>query len=216
MAAPEEGAAEAYFNDGILIYVPCPLNQNLKKMKKIFFLASAVAILYSCNDQNADSTASTSDSANKSNMNDEEDKEERNKKTALASVRGFTNRDVETTLKDVDDNAVEYGDGSMEPVKSKDSVRKWMQAWFTAFPDLKGNDLVAAADGDMVMVCGEWSGTWKNDFMGMKATGKSFKQKDVDIFMFNDAGKIIEHRAIQSNENLSRQIGMPMPEPKKQ
>jgi predicted ester cyclase len=51
--------------------------------------------------------------------------------------------------------------------------------------------------------------------MGMKATGKAFKIKDVDIFKFNDAGKIIEHRAVQSNETMARQLGMPMPEPKK-
>lgn len=90
-----------------------------------------------------------------------------------------------------------------------------MVAWFAAIPDLKGDNIMAAADGDHVMVCGDWSGTWKNDFMGMKATGKSFKVKDVDIFKFNDAGKIIEHRSVQSHETMDRQTGMSMPAPAK-
>jgi predicted ester cyclase len=184
-------------------------------MKKIFILAVTASLLYACNDS-ADSTTSTDSSSMKSTtMNDEESKEERNKQTALASVNGFRNKDVEAALKDVDNDAIEYGDGSMDPVKGRDSVRKWMVAWHAAIPDLKGDNIMAAADGDHVMVCGDWSGTWKNDFMGMKATGKSFKLKDVDIFKFNDAGKIIEHRNIQSNEVMARQLGMPMPEPKK-
>jgi len=185
-------------------------------MKKIFILAVTASLLYACNDS-ADSTTSTDSSSMKSTtMNDEESKEERNKQTALASVNGFRNRDVEAALKDVDNDAIEYGDGSINPVKGRDSVRKWMEAWFAAFPDLKGDDIMAAADGDHVMVCADWSGTWKNDFMGMKATGKSFKVKDVDIFKFNDAGKIIEHRNIQSHENMDKQLGMSMPnQPKK-
>lgn len=61
------------------------------------------------------------------------------------------------------------------------------------------------------MVYGTWSGTWKGDLMGMKATVKSFKVKDVDIFKFNDAGKVIEHRDVQSMNELSRQLGVKMP-----
>jgi predicted ester cyclase len=185
-------------------------------MKKLCMLAAAVTILYSCNDQKSDSSISTSDSTNMTDMKDSDSKEERNKQTALASIDGFNKRDVDVTLKDVDNDAMEYGDGSMEPVKGRDSVRKWMEAWFAAVPDIKANNVMAAADGDHVMVYSESSGTWKNDFMGMKATGKAFKVKDVDIFKFNDAGKIIEHRAVQSNATMARQIGMPMPDPKKE
>ncbi len=185
-------------------------------MKKLLIILASVALLYSCNDKNADGTSTTdSSSMNSTTMNDAESKEERNKQTALASIDGFNKRDVNVTLKDVDNDAMEYGDGSMEPVKGRDSVRKWMEAWFAAVPDVKADNVMAAADGDHVMVYSETSGTWKNDFMGMKATGKAFKIKDVDIFKFNDAGKIIEHRAVQSNETMARQLGMPMPEPKK-
>jgi predicted ester cyclase len=186
-------------------------------MKKIFILMAAVSLLNACNDKNADgsSTSKDSSSMNSSTMNDEESKEERNKQTALASFKGFSNRDIEVVLKDVDQDAIDYGDGSMEPVKGRDTVRKSMEAWFAAVPNLKADNVMAAADGDHVMVYSETSGTWKNDFMGMKATGKSFKVRDVDIFKFNDAGKIIEHRNVQANEFMAKQLGMPMPAPPK-
>lgn len=93
-------------------------------MKKIFILAVATSLLYACNDS-ADSTSSTdSSSMNSTTMNDDESKEERNKQTAMASVNGFRNKDVEAALKDVDNDAMEYGDGTMDPVKGRDSVRK--------------------------------------------------------------------------------------------
>ena len=79
-----------------------------------------------------------------------------------------------------------------------------------AFPDLKGTDFITVADGDYVIVYGTWSGTWKKDFMGMKATGKSFKVQDADIYKFNEEGKVTEHRGIQSHEVLAKQIGMKM------
>ena len=71
--------------------------------------------------------------------------------------------------------------------------------------------MFAVADGDYVIVYGTWTGTWKNDFMGMKATGKSFKVNDADIFKFNDAGKMMEHRSVQSMKTIAMQIGMKMP-----
>ncbi len=49
-----------------------------------------------------------------------------------------------------------------------------------------------------MLVHGDWGGTFKNDLMGIKATGKPVKFKDVDIFKLNDEGKIIEHSSVQN------------------
>lgn len=102
-----------------------------------------------------------------------------------------------------------------EQRKEIDSIKASLGGWMAAIPDYKGSDFMAVADGDYVMVYGTWTGTWKNDFMGMKATGKTFKVNDVDIFKFNDAGKMVEHRSVQSNAVAGMQLGMPMPEPAK-
>ena len=43
--------------------------------------------------------------------------------------------------------------------------------------------------------------------MGMKPTGKTFHVKDVDLFTFNDEGKITEHRSVQSLQTMMMQVG---------
>jgi len=174
--------------------------------KKFLMLAAATCMLAACNN---DKTATTDDKMGDEKMSSSaEDKEERNKKTALASIEGFKSHDVNTILKDAAPDATDYGDGSRPATKGLDSIRPGLTAWLTAFPDVKGENLTAVADGDWVMIWGDWSGTWKGDFMGQKSTGKSYKIKDVDIFKFNDEGKIIEHHNVQSPMPLASQVGM--------
>ncbi len=82
-----------------------------------------------------------------------------------------------------------------------------MQEIFTAFPDMKGENLMAISEGNHVAVFGDWSGTFKGEIMGMKPTGKSFKIKDVDLYTFNDKGQITEHRSVQSMQTMMLQVG---------
>ena len=138
--------------------------------------------------------------------------EERNKQTALTALESFNKRNIDSVLVKADKEMVEYGDGSFQPVKGADSITKEWKAWMNALPDYKGSNFTAVADGNTVMIYGEWSGTWTADFMGMKATGKPLKIFDVDIFKFNDEGKIIEHRSVQSVHEVARQIGMTIPQ----
>ena len=184
-------------------------------MKKFFLIAAAAIYLASCNDQS--SSSATSSSAD-STANEMESKEERNKETALASLKAFSgiNVSADSVFANADKDIIDYNTGEMPTSKGIDSSKAGLKSWLTAVPDYKGSDFMAVADGDYVMVYGTWTGTWKNDFMGMKATGKSFKVNDVDIFKFNDAGKIIEHRAVQSINEVARQIAMQMPEAPKQ
>ena len=158
-------------------------------MKQMFLLLAVTALAFTaCNNAKTsnDETKVKDETMNASDASNEEAKEERNKKTAMASVEGFSAHNVDAVFKDAAPDAVDYGDGSMPPIKGVDSGKVMVNMWMKAFPDVKGSDLKAVADGDWVMVWGTWSGTWKNDFMGQKATGKSFKVKDVDIFRFND------------------------------
>jgi len=67
------------------------------------------------------------------------------------------------------------------------------------------------SDSNHVAIAGDWSGTFKKDLMGMKATNKQFKVKDVDIYTFNSDGKITEHRSIQSLNTILGQLGASMP-----
>jgi predicted ester cyclase len=179
-------------------------------MKRFFLLAFTAMTIASCNQSVQDDGApDRNDTTSTATL--PEDKEERNKKTALASVNAITTRNVDEILKDVTPDAVDYGDGVMPPVKGIDSIKASLKGYLDAFPDYKGENLVAVADGDWVYVSGDWSGTFKNDMMGIKATGKSFKIKDVDIFKFNDAGKMTEHRATVPMSVMMEQVGAKMP-----
>jgi predicted ester cyclase len=179
-------------------------------MKKLLVLAVAASFLLSCNDKSGSATATTT-ADDSTKVDSPEAKEERNKQTALSSVKAFDGEtSADEVLKDADKDVIDYGSGEMEPMKGVDTSKTMLQSWLNAIPDYKGSDFNAVADGDYVFVYGTWTGTWKNNFMGQDATRKSFKVKDVDIFKFNDAGKIVEHRGIQSMNEVARQIGMKM------
>lgn len=83
-----------------------------------------------------------------------------------------------------------------------------IQSYKAAFPDLMWKTTLAVAEGDYVMVYGEMTGTFKNDFMGMKATNKPFKITDVDIVQFNKEGKCIKHMAVQDPMVMWAQLGV--------
>lgn len=182
-------------------------------MKKSLLLLAATAFLFAACGSNATKTA---EDGTESKMSDStaastESKPERNKKIIMASYEAMNSHNVNDMLKDCAADCVDYGDGSMPPIKGKDSVMKMLNEWMTAFPDNKGDNLKYVADGDWVMVWGDWSGTWKGDFMGMKATNKSYKMKDVDIFKLNDAGQVVEHHNVQSPNTMMMQVGMHPP-----
>ena len=181
-----------------------------KHMKRIFIAISIVSLLFlACNSNKTDTPNGTASSSK--GMNLKQDMEERNKETAMASAKGFNDHNTDEVLKNVTADFVDYGDGSMPPIKGSDSAKAFIKMFMASFPDFKVENLMALADGDHVAVIGDWSGTFKKDFMGMKASSKQIKYKDVDIFTFNSEGKITEHRSIQSLDNVFRQLGASMP-----
>jgi len=176
-------------------------------MKKMFFpMVIPILLFAACNNEKK-----TDETAGQAMTDSTEMREEKNKETALASVNAFIAGDIDKTLQDVTADAVDYGDGSMPVIKGKDSIIVYVKQWREAFSDYKADNLVALADGDYVAVWGTWEGTFKTDFMGMKTAGKKIKLNDVDIFKFNNEGKMTEHRSIQSSAEMMKQLGGNMP-----
>ena len=175
--------------------------------KTIVLLAVATALLTACETSTNKAEGTDTKMSDSTNAESAESKTERNKKVVMASMEAMISKNVDEAFKNVASDAVDYGDGSMPPLKGKDSIMNMLKGYVNAFPDNKGNDLKYVADGDWVMVWGEWSGTFKNDFMGMKATNKSYKMKDVDIFRLNDAGQITEHHNVQSPNTMMGKVG---------
>jgi predicted ester cyclase len=136
---------------------------------------------------------------------------EKNKATALASVQAFNSGKLDDAFKDVAADAVDYGDGEMAPIRGRDTIISMVKGFLSAFPDYKGENYMVIGEGNHVAVFADYSGTFKKPLMGIKPTGKSFKYRDVDLFTFNDAGKISEHRSVQSGKTLMAMIGAKMP-----
>lgn len=162
------------------------MNKNFVIMAVSFFILSA------CDNDKKDDKDDKKESA----MTTSENKQERNKKVIMASLEAFNNNDIDNILKDVAPGFIDYADGSMAPMNNIDSIKMFFKMMKEAIPDYKGSNLMYLADGDQVAVVADWSGTFKNDLMGMKATGKTFTYKDADIFKLNDEGKITEHHSI--------------------
>lgn len=173
----------------------------------ILILSGCLLFLASCNDGTTAGGAATFDST----AIKKEEKEQRNKTAALGNVEAFQKLDFEQAFKDAAPDLVDYGDGAMPPIKGLDSNKAMIKSFLGALENLKGSNLVAVADGDQVMVYGDWEGKFKSDFMGMKTAGKTFKFKDIDIYKFNDEGKIVEHRTVQSSQAIMIQMGLQPP-----
>jgi predicted ester cyclase len=178
-------------------------------MKQLLVLIGIAAFVTSCNNSNSPMMNNGMDSVNAAYAA-KDSVLEKNKATALASVKAFSSGKLDDAFIDVTSDAVDYGDGMMKPTKGRDTIISMVKEYLSAFPDYKGENFMVVGDGNHVAVFGDYSGTFKKPLMGMKPTGKSFKYRDVDLFTFNDAGKITEHRSVQSSKTMMEMIGAKM------
>ena len=129
-----------------------------------------------------------------------------NKATVLKSYEEYSKtRDAQAWFRIMADDYVDYSMGP-EPVQGRAAVEEAAKQFVAAFPDVDWKVLRAAAEGNMVWVELEMSGTFKNDFMGMKATGKSFKIRDVNIYEFDNKGKAKAGWGVQDPMVMMSQI----------
>jgi predicted ester cyclase len=178
-----EGAGKVYFSS---LY--CHNN-----MKEIFvIMAASFFVLSACDNGKKDEKNDKKETA----ISTGESKQERNKKVIMASMEAFNNNEMDNVFKDVAPGYIDYTDGTMPPITVVDSLKEFYKMLKGSIPDYKGENHMYLADGDQVAVVADWGGTFQKDLMGIKASGKTFKYKDVDIFKMNDEGKITEHRSV--------------------
>jgi steroid delta-isomerase-like uncharacterized protein len=85
-------------------------------------------------------------------------------------------------------------------------LKKAIQRFRQAFPDLhtKAEDILA--DGDKVVGRFTVTGTQRGEFMGIPASGKPITYEEIAIVRFKD-GKIIEHWAVTDALAMMQQLG---------
>ncbi|HLG40039.1 MAG TPA: ester cyclase [Chitinophagaceae bacterium] len=174
-------------------------------MKKIiFFLLAASFLMVGCNSDKTTDEGEKKDAS----MSSAESKQERNKKVVMNSMESFMKGDMDGVFKDAAPGFIDYTDGSMPPINSIDSLKNFIKMLTGSIEEYKGDNLKYFADGDYVLVTGDWGGMFKKDLMGIKATGKPVKFKDLDMFRLNDEGKIIEHSSVQNLAAVLMTAGM--------
>jgi predicted ester cyclase len=163
-------------------------------MRKLLCGICVALIITSCNNNSSTPTPTKTDTA-KTTSEKKSTKPELNKQKAIASDIAFSNHDAEGVYKDASPDALDYGDGTSRPLKT-DSAKLMCKEFFKSMPDIKVENITAIAEGDIVIVLGDWSGTFNHDMGTWKSTGKVIKWRDCDIFKFNEAGQITEHKSI--------------------
>jgi steroid delta-isomerase-like uncharacterized protein len=176
-------------------------------MKRLLVISSVLFFLIACENKNGNDTGDTPGDTDSSKAERVESKEDRNKKIVKEAMAALNDHNIEKMVGMMSDDVVDYADGISRQIKGKDSIRANMTVFFNAFPDFKASELRYFADGDHVVVLGEYSGTFKKDLGKMKATNKSFKFPDADVFTLTDDGKISSHRYIQPDATLFGQVG---------
>ena len=139
----------------------------------------------------------------------------KNAQTALSADSMILKHDIESYFKLCAPGYAELGSQGDKPEKNIDSIKTEMKTFFGAYPDFKAEDLKAYTHDDEVIVTGTYSATFKNAYLTMKPTGKSFKIFDGDIYTFDKDGKITSHRSIVPGSVYMSQVGVVLPEKKK-
>jgi steroid delta-isomerase-like uncharacterized protein len=88
-----------------------------------------------------------------------------------------------------------------------EGFKKVLGPFCEAFPDLRLAIEFSVFDGDRLAAYVTTSGTQKGPFMGLPATGRSFKVKGTDIFRFNDEGQVSEHWGVFDTLGMLAQLG---------
>jgi steroid delta-isomerase-like uncharacterized protein len=105
------------------------------------------------------------------------------------------------------DNFVEHEvTPGLEP--TKDGVKKFFLMQISAFPDLHFAVEDIFGSGDKVVARVTYSGTNKGDFMGMAATGKKVGVQLIDMFQFDDAGRVRDHWGTIDMMAMMQQLGL--------
>jgi steroid delta-isomerase-like uncharacterized protein len=92
-------------------------------------------------------------------------------------------------------------------IRGTQMFRQVMQSWRSAFPD---SDLAIEdeiAEGDRVVIRWSFTGTHRDNLLGIPATGKKVKLTGITIYRIID-GKVVEERGEEDFLGVFRQIGL--------
>jgi steroid delta-isomerase-like uncharacterized protein len=131
-------------------------------------------------------------------------------------IAAWNSHDPDRALAILADDVVWQDIASPEPMRGKAAIRKYIQGWFTAFPDLKATEKNRVTTDDQVAVEVEFTGTNKGSLQmapnapPIPATGKKVVGHGT-YFVHVRNGKGVEVHTYPDAAGLMMQLGlMPM------
>jgi steroid delta-isomerase-like uncharacterized protein len=93
-----------------------------------------------------------------------------------------------------------------EMTRDREGFELFFRMFRAAFPDQKFDIEFMVAEGEKVIAYCMVEGTRVGDFLRIKASGKRFKVRNIDICRFNAEGLIAEHWGIFDLAGMMRQL----------
>jgi predicted SnoaL-like aldol condensation-catalyzing enzyme len=88
----------------------------------------------------------------------------------------------------------------------REPFKEFVKGWINAMPDLKWEPVLPpVASGDQVWAFGRYTGTFKNDWLGLKANNKKVSFTAVDIVRV-EKDKLVEHWDVMDLKTMFEQM----------
>jgi steroid delta-isomerase-like uncharacterized protein len=122
----------------------------------------------------------------------------------------FEERDLSDPYRFWTDESVDHFLAAGKTVRGAQALTQWFRDLFEAVPDWRIEIQNAFDDGDRQAVV-EWrgSGTFSGaPFLDIEPTGKQVELRGVDVFRFDENGKVETNTVYYDGAEFARQIGM--------
>ena len=102
---------------------------------------------------------------------------------------------------------VKWHGGTLGTVEGIKGLTELLVGFLSALPDLHATEYDIAAEGNTVVIRFVVEATHKGNLLGIPATGKKVRWDAVDVYHFNDDGKIVEEWAADDIGAIMHQVG---------
>jgi steroid delta-isomerase-like uncharacterized protein len=101
---------------------------------------------------------------------------------------------------------IDYIQHNPEVAPGRDGFKQFFGMIFQAFPDWTATIEHLVVEGDMLMTFISWTGTHRDTFMGIPATGQQVTIRTADLFRIEN-NQLVEHWDVVENMTMMAQIG---------
>lgn len=170
-------------------------------MKKVIFLGLVIVMVIGSCTQDKESKAKMEELKAKANT------ETQNKVIVQKLIDGFNNRDTTIYEQVYSPNcSLYFPSSSTKPATRSEDLQSTKKNWI-ALPDIHWKIEEMVAEGDMVAARYTATGTQKEEWWGVPASGKKFETSGIFIVRIAN-GKVIDQREDADVLGLFQQLGM--------